>query len=123
VAEPRGAFWDDLAKDLEDPEFLRHFILESERIASVDRLMNMVDDVRRSSGLTKADLARAIQRTPATIRRLLTAGGVNPQLGVVAEMAAALGYRVTLEPMTKEERRDITERLFEPGPPASTPVR
>lgn len=30
------AFWDDLARDLEDPEFLREYVAESMRIATID---------------------------------------------------------------------------------------
>ena len=32
----RSAFWDDLAKDLEDPDFLRDYVVESMRIATID---------------------------------------------------------------------------------------
>lgn len=36
----QGLFWDDLARDLEDPEFLREYVVESVRIATVDRIVN-----------------------------------------------------------------------------------
>lgn len=32
------AFWDDLARDLQDPEFLREYLAESARIEALDRL-------------------------------------------------------------------------------------
>jgi ribosome-binding protein aMBF1 (putative translation factor) len=105
------AFWDDLAADMKDPELRRHYILESERIAAIDRVINMLDALRQQEGMSKAELARAIERTPETVRRLLTAKSVNPQFSVIAELAAALGYRVTLEPMSKEERKQIAEPL------------
>jgi hypothetical protein len=65
------AFWNDLARDLKDPEFLREYIVESMRIATVDAIVNELDDAREAAGLSKADLARAIQVEPATIRRSL----------------------------------------------------
>jgi DNA-binding XRE family transcriptional regulator len=107
------AFWHDLDEDLRDDEFHRQFLLESERIATVDRIVNQLDDVRRELGVTKADLARAIGRTPESIRRLLTAKSVNPQLSLVAELASVLGYRVTLEPMSdaERERKRVAEHL------------
>src|ERR1700691_1515211 len=37
-------FWDDLATDLEDPEFLREYVRESVRIATIDDLVNELDE-------------------------------------------------------------------------------
>ena len=53
----KGAFWDDLSDDLQDPEFRRHYLLETERVAAIDRMVNQLDDIRESLGLSKADLA------------------------------------------------------------------
>ena len=107
------AFWNDLARDLKDPEFLREYIVESMRIATVDAIVNELDDAREAAGLSKADLARAIQVEPATIRRLFAADRPNPTLGTLAEVAAALGMRVTLEPLPSSERANVTEPLLQ----------
>lgn len=107
------AFWDDLARDLEDPEFLREYVVESVRIATIDRLVNDLDEARVAAGLSKADLARAICAQPASIRRLFTSGTASPTLGTVAEVAAALGMRVTLEPLPADEREQLTTSLLE----------
>ena len=109
----RSAFWDDLARDLEDPEFLREYVVESMRIATIDQVVNAIDDAREAAGLSKAELARAIQKEPATIRRLLSSDNSNPTLGTLAEVAAALGLRITVEPIPKSERGQITEPLLE----------
>jgi DNA-binding phage protein len=106
------AFWDDLARDLEDPEFLREYIVESMRIATVDAVVNELDDAREAAGLSKADLARAIQVEPATIRRLFMSDRPNPTLGTLAEVAAALGMRLTLEPLQRAEREQVTIPLL-----------
>jgi DNA-binding phage protein len=108
-----GAFWDDLARDLQDPEFLREYVVESVRIATIDSIVNGLDDAREAAGLSKAALARAISAEPAVIRRLFSASGVNPTLGTLAEVAAALGMRVTLEPLPAPERKTLTEPLLE----------
>jgi transcriptional regulator with XRE-family HTH domain len=108
-----NAFWDDLARDLEDPEFLREYVVESMRIATIDSVVNAIDDAREAAGLSKAELARAIQKEPATIRRLLSSDNSNPTLGTLAEVAAALGLRITVEPISKAERDQITEPLLQ----------
>jgi transcriptional regulator with XRE-family HTH domain len=108
-----GAFWEDLARNLEDPEFLREYVVESMRIATVDAVVNALDEAREAAGLSKAELARAIQVEPATVRRLFASDTANPTLGTLAEVAAALGMRVTLEPLADEERSQVTEPLLE----------
>ncbi|MDO8731458.1 MAG: helix-turn-helix transcriptional regulator [Actinomycetota bacterium] len=107
------AFWDDLAHDLEDPEFLREYVVESMRIATLDFVVNALDEARKAAGLSKAELARAIQVDPAAIRRLFSSDHANPTLGTLAEVAAALGMRITLEPLSKAERQTVTVALLE----------
>jgi len=109
----RSAFWDDLASDLEDPEFLREYVAESIRIATIDRIINELDTARAAAGLTKAGLAHAINSEPATVRRLFSSSHVNPTLGTLAEVAAALGMRVVLEPLGASDREQITRPLLE----------
>lgn len=108
-----SAFWEDLARDLDDPEFLREYVVESMRIATIDAIVNALDEAREAAGLSKAELARAIQVEPATIRRLFASDKSNPTLGTLAEVAAALGMRVTLEPLPDSERIQVTEPLLE----------
>ena len=109
----RSVFWDDLARDLKDPQFLREYVAQSIRIATIDRIVNELDGAREAAGLSKAELARAINSEPATVRRLFSAGHVNPTLGTLAEVAAALGMRVVLEPLDADDRKRITEPLLE----------
>ncbi len=100
-------FWDDLNEDLKDPEFRARFDQESARIAAVDYVINLLDEQRVAQGMSKAELARAISRRPEVVRRLFTARTQNPQLALVAEVAGALGCRVTLErdPAVTHQRR------------------
>ena len=109
----RSVFWDDLASDLEDPEFLREYVAESIRIATIDRIVNQLDTARTAAGLTKAGLAHAISSEPATVRRLFSSSHVNPTLGTLAEVAAALGMRVVLEPLGDRDQEQITRPLIE----------
>jgi transcriptional regulator with XRE-family HTH domain len=109
----RSAFWDDLAEDLKDPEFLREYVRESIRIETIDQLVNALDEAREAAGLSKAALARAVRTEPAVVRRLFSASRVNPTLGTLAEIAAALGMRVTLEPLPAAEQQYVTTPLLE----------
>ena len=109
----QSVFWEDLASDLQDPEFLREYVAESVRIATIDRIVNQLDAARAAAGLSKAELARAISSEPATVRRLFSSSHVNPTLGTLAEVAAALGMRVVLEPLGASDREQITRPLLE----------
>jgi transcriptional regulator with XRE-family HTH domain len=113
MANGLSVFWDDLAKDLEDPEFLREYIVESMRIATIDDLVNSLDQAREASGMTKADLARAISVEPAVVRRLFSGNHLNPTIGTVAEVAAALGMRITMERLPAAERKAVTDPLIQ----------
>lgn len=115
MSSERVMFWEDLARDLEDPEFLREFIAESVRVATVDRIVNSLDEARQDAGLTKADLARAVGAEPASVRRFFTGAHGNPNLGTVSELAAALGLRITLEPLPAAEKKVVTKPLREGG--------
>lgn len=108
-----GALWEYHKENLADPEYAREFAVESARVRTIDAIINLLDEKREEAGLSKAALARAIGSEPAVVRRLLSASSVNPTLGTLAEVAAALGLKVVLEPMSDDERREITEPMLE----------
>lgn len=56
-----SAFWDDLAEDLKDPDFLRDYILEAARIQSIDHLVNSRDEEREVARMTKVDAAGTVR--------------------------------------------------------------
>ncbi|HUY63502.1 MAG TPA: helix-turn-helix domain-containing protein [Acidimicrobiales bacterium] len=105
-------FWSDLTEDLKDPEFLGEFVRESIRISTIDRVVAQLDEAREAAGVSKAELARALGAHAAAVRRLFSAEHVNPTLGTVAEVAGALGLRVTLEPLGSEEGLVTSEPLL-----------
>jgi DNA-binding phage protein len=109
----QGLFWDDLARDLEDPEFLREYVVESVRIATIDRIVNALDEARAAAGMSKAEVARAISASEPSIRRLFTGAHGNPTLSTVSEVAAALGLRITVEPLPAAEKQVVTKPLRE----------
>lgn len=119
----KNVFWEDLAKDLEDPEQLRLFLLESIRIATIDSLVRQLDEARSEGGLSKAEIARKLGSEPANIRRFFTSGSGNPTLSTITEVAAALGMRVSLEPFPTKERQAMAKALSliteEPAKPSA----
>lgn len=79
----------------EDPEFRTEFERQRREIRAIDDIVNQLDALRAEHQMSKADLARAIDKNPAAIRRLLTASG-NPELRTVVAMAQALGAEVKI---------------------------
>lgn len=108
----RSSFREDLEGKLENPVFLRAYVIESIRISTVDAILGQLDEAREEIGITKAELARAIGAEPASLRRLFASNAVNPTLGTLADMAAVLGLRVSLEPMLLGERKQISKTLL-----------
>lgn len=101
-------FWEDLKSESSNPEFARAYAAESIRIATIDAVVNALNDALATEGMSKASLARAAGMKAAAVRRLLSSATVNPTISTVTELAAALGMRLTLEPMSKQERTAIT---------------
>lgn len=107
----KNVFWDDLAKDLEDPERLRLFLLESLRISTFDSLVNQLEEARAQVSLSKAEIARRLGTESANIRRFFTSGTENPTLSTLTEVAAAVGMRLSLEPLPEAERAEMSKAL------------
>lgn len=121
----KSLFWEDLNRDMQDPNFRAEFLLQSARIGTIDRVINALDEARIDHDLSKAALARAIGSDPAVVRRLFSAHG-NPTLGTLAEIAAALGMEVTLTPLPKDKARvfaDLRKDSALPAPKASPTSR
>src|SRR4051812_25913946 len=92
-----------LKRRLQDPEFRAEYERAREEIAGVDAIVNQLDALREQNGITKAELARAIDKNAAAVRRLLTASG-NPELRTVIAMAHALGAEVQIVVPTRPRR-------------------
>ncbi len=95
----------------EDPEFRAEFERQRREIAAVDAIVNQLDALREEHGMSKAELARTMDKNPASIRRLLTASG-NPELRTVVAMAQALGADLKIVPKAGKAQHTA------PGKPA-----
>ena len=92
------------AERMKDPAFKAEYERQRRAIAAIDDIVNRLDALRVEHDLSKADLARAIDKNPASVRRLLTAKG-NPELGTVVAIADALDADVLVVPRKKSRRR------------------
>lgn len=88
---------------LEDPAFRAEYERTRRELAQVNAIMQSLDDLRVSAGMSKAGLAREIGRNDAVVRRLFTAE-VNPELRTVAALAAALDAEIQIVPRRKVRR-------------------
>lgn len=100
-----------LARRLEeDAEFQTEYERQRHAIAAIDEIVNRLDALRVAQELSKAELARAIDKNPASVRRLLTAKG-NPELGTIVAMADALDADIVVVPRERASGRRTPKAL------------
>lgn len=110
TTENRGASHDTgfhdrwLDDQLNDPKFRATFERERRAIEIIDAIVNTLERLREDLGISKAELARAIDKNPASIRRLLTAPG-NPELRTIVAVAEALDAEVKIVPRSRRRAR------------------
>lgn len=85
-----------IAELLADPEAQLEYQRQRRVIAGIDAIVNQLDALRVERGLSAPELARAIAKDPATVRRLTTAG--RPRLATVIEIADALDADIVVVP-------------------------
>jgi len=76
----------------------------------MDELLRDLDDARRQVGLSKTQLARLADTQPASVRRLFSRNGHNPQVVTLATLADVLGHELRVMPKSKEELAAAVER-------------
>ena len=96
---------------MRDPEFKAEYLRAQSSIAQVDAVMRSLDNLREAAGISKAQLARQIDKNPASVRRLFTSE-VNPELKTIAAMAYALDAELVVQP--RKSRRRMRRRARTP---------
>ena len=102
-----------LKRRLKDPDFKAEYERQLRAIQAVDDLVNDLDRIRESLGLSKAEVARMIDKNPASVRRLLTASG-NPELKTVVALADALDADVKIIPRRQAKHKRVSARSRRP---------
>jgi len=86
------------AQRMRDPEYREAYERAAREIEQTDQVIGALDALRVDVGMSKAELARGIDRNASSIRRLFTARHARPELPLVAAIADALGAEVRIVP-------------------------
>lgn len=97
------------AERMRDPGFRTAYEQAAGAIAQTDHIIRTLDGLRVEMGISKAELARRIDRNASSIRRLFTAQQVRPELALIAEIAEALGLRIAIVPESAEAKKVVRE--------------
>lgn len=97
------------AERRKDPEFEAAYLKARDEITVIDALINELNVVRESSGLTKAGLARRAHTQPEAVRRLFNQRAANPTLRTVVALAQALDYELCLVPRRASASRAASD--------------
>ncbi len=91
------------ARRMQDPEYRAAYERAAGEIAQTDAVIRELDALRVDLGMSKAELARRVNRNASVIRRLFTASQARPELLLVAAIADALGAELRVVPRAAEE--------------------
>jgi DNA-binding phage protein len=99
------------AERMRDPEFRAAYEQAGGAIAQTDHIIRTLDELRVEMGVSKAELARRIDRNASSIRRLFTAQQARPELPLIAEIAEALGLRIAVVPESAEAKKAMRKHV------------
>ena len=99
---------------MQDPQYRAAYEQAAQRVDQTDAVIQQLDSLRADMGISKAELARRVNRNASSVRRLFTASQVRPELPLIAALADALGAELRVVPMTAEARRATRERAGRP---------
>jgi ribosome-binding protein aMBF1 (putative translation factor) len=97
------------ARRMEDPEYRAAYQQAAREIGQTDAVIRALDALRIDLGVSKAELARRVNRNASSVRRLFTASRVRPELPLVVALADALGAELRVIPRTRQARRAVGE--------------
>ncbi len=79
-----------VSEDLKDPEYRTEYDRARREISQIDVIVRALDSRREELGWSKAELARAVGKNPASVRRLFSSSG-NPEFKMITAITTALG--------------------------------
>jgi len=82
---------------MQDPQYRAAYEQAARELAQTDAVIRQLDSLRADLGISKAELARRVNRNASSVRRLFTA------------LADALGAELRVVPRTTEARRAVRE--------------
>jgi DNA-binding phage protein len=90
------AFEDFLDKQLADPQLKAAFERKLAKVKSMAEVLHVIESVREQKRLSKAEVARRMDRKPEAVSRLLRGEGANPTLETLVELADAIGLELDI---------------------------
>lgn len=90
---------------LQDPEYRAAYERAAREVAQTDALIRQLDSLRVDLGISKAELARRVNRNASSVRRLFTSSQVRPELPLIVALADALGAELRVVPRAGQEQR------------------
>jgi transcriptional regulator with XRE-family HTH domain len=90
---------------MQDPEYRAAYERAAREVAQTDAVIQQLDSLRADLGMSKAELARRVNRNASSVRRLFTAGQVRPELPLIVALADALGAELRVVPRAAETQR------------------
>lgn len=94
---------------MQDPQYRLAYERAARELAQTDAVIQELDSLRADLGISKAELARRVNRNASSVRRLFTASQVRPELPLIAALADALGAELRVVPRTAAARRAARE--------------
>jgi ribosome-binding protein aMBF1 (putative translation factor) len=94
---------------MQDPEYRAAYERAAREVAQTDAVIQQLDSLRADLGISKAELARRVNRNASSVRRLFTAGQVRPELPLIVALADALGAELRVVPRAAETQRGTRE--------------
>jgi ribosome-binding protein aMBF1 (putative translation factor) len=79
------------ASGMQDPEYRLAYDRAAREIAQTDSVIRELDALRVDLGMSKAELARRVNRNASSVRRLFTASQARPELTLITAIADVLG--------------------------------
>jgi len=93
------------ARRMQDPEYRAAYERAARELAQTDALIRELDSLRTDLGISKAELARRVNRNASSVRRLFTASQVRPELPLIVALADALDAEVRVVPRASKARQ------------------
>jgi ribosome-binding protein aMBF1 (putative translation factor) len=98
------------ADRMQDPEYRAAYERAARELAQTDAVIRELDSLRIDLGISKAELARRVNRNASSVRRLFTASQTRPELPLIIALADALGAEVRVVPRAAKARQDTRDR-------------
>lgn len=98
------------ARRMQDPDYRAAYERTARELAQTDALIRGLDSLRIELGISKAELARRVNRNASSVRRLFTASQVRPELPLIVALADALGAEVRVVPRAPKARKPASAR-------------